>query len=65
VKQAYPISTFTWVILPLESSKAAALKTFVKWARTQGQAHGPKLLFQPIPANIRTAGLRTLARIHQ
>jgi phosphate transport system substrate-binding protein len=64
VKQAYPICTFTWVILPLESPKAAALKTFVNWALTQGQAYGPKLLFQPIAANIRTPALRTLARIH-
>jgi len=64
VKGAYPICTFTWVILPIQSSKAAALKTFVNWALTSGQAYGPKLLFQPIPANVRTPAQRTLARIH-
>ncbi len=30
--KAYPICTFTWVILPLQSSKAADLKKFVDWA---------------------------------
>lgn len=64
VKQAYPICTFTWLIVPLESSKAAALKTFVNWALRKGQAHGPKLLFQPIPANVRKPAMRTLARLH-
>jgi phosphate transport system substrate-binding protein len=64
VKQAYSICTFTWVILPLQSSKAAALETFVNWALTKGQAYGPKLLFQPLPANIRKPAQRTVARIH-
>jgi phosphate transport system substrate-binding protein len=49
VKRAYPICTFTWVILPIQSSKAAALKTFVSWALTSGQAYGPKLCSSPYP----------------
>jgi phosphate transport system substrate-binding protein len=64
VKHAYPICTFTWVILPLQASKASALKTFVNWALTKGQSFGPKLLFQPIPANVRKPALRALARVH-
>lgn len=40
---AYPICTFTWVILPLEPLKATARTTFVNWALTKGQAYGPKL----------------------
>jgi phosphate transport system substrate-binding protein len=48
-EQAYPICTYTYVILPLQSSKGAALKAFVNWAITGGQQYGTKLLFVPIP----------------
>jgi phosphate transport system substrate-binding protein len=48
-KQAYPICTFTYVILPLKTDKAPQLRKFVFWALTGGQKYGPKLLFSPIP----------------
>jgi len=62
--KAYPICTFTWVILPLQSSKAADLKKFVDWAVTKGQSFGPKLLFLPLPNPVRIAARHTLARVH-
>ena len=46
---AYPISTYTYVIVPTQSAKAADLKKFLFWAVTKGQKFGPKLLFEPIP----------------
>jgi phosphate transport system substrate-binding protein len=49
---AYPISTFTWIIVPKSSSKAADLRRLVYWAVTQGQKAGPKLLFQPLPKQV-------------
>jgi phosphate transport system substrate-binding protein len=61
---AYPISTFTYVILPLQTSKAPELRKFVFWALTKGQTFGPKLLFQPIPKSVLTVSERTLKRIH-
>ena len=33
---AYPISTFTYIILPLKSDNAAALRKFVFWGMTNG-----------------------------
>jgi phosphate transport system substrate-binding protein len=48
-QQAYPICTYTYVILPTQSSKGAALKAFVNWAITGGQQYGGKLLFVPLP----------------
>jgi phosphate transport system substrate-binding protein len=63
-KLAYPISTFTWVIVPLQTSKAAELRQFIGWAITKGQSFGPKLLFQPLPKVVKKASQRTLARIH-
>jgi phosphate transport system substrate-binding protein len=61
---AYPISTFTYVIVPKSTSKASELKKFIRWAVTSGQADGPKLLFQPIPRVVQKASLKTLNLIH-
>jgi phosphate transport system substrate-binding protein len=63
-KLAYPICTFTYVIIPKQTSKAADLRRFVNWALTKGQADGPKLLFVPIPKVVLKASLKTTALIH-
>jgi phosphate transport system substrate-binding protein len=63
-KLAYPICTFTYVIIPKQSSKAADLKRFVNWALTKGQADGPALLFSPLPAVVKKASLKTIALVH-
>ena len=60
---AYPISTFTYAIVPLSSPKATALKPFLNWAITSGQADGPKLDFAPLPAQIVSADKATIAKI--
>jgi phosphate transport system substrate-binding protein len=60
---AYPICTFSYVLLPLKSSKAVALRQFVAWAMTTGQTFGPRLLFVPIPKVVRTASMKTLRRV--
>ncbi len=62
--KAYPICTFTWVIVPLKTDKAADLKKFITWALNSGQSFGPKLLFVPIPKAVKAAGLKTLAKVH-
>src|SRR5262249_20366599 len=46
---AYPICTFTYVLLPEKTDKAQMLRRFVFYALTTGQTFGPKLLFVPIP----------------
>ena len=61
---AYPIATYTYVILPLQSPKAAELRKFVFWALTHGQKYGPKLLFAPLPKSVLVVGERTIKRIH-
>jgi phosphate transport system substrate-binding protein len=61
---AYPISTYTYVIVPLQSAKAPELKKFLFWAVTKGQAFGPKLLFQPIPKSVLVVAEKTIAKIH-
>jgi phosphate transport system substrate-binding protein len=61
---AYPICTFSYVLLPLDTGKATPLRQFVAWAMTTGQTFGPRLLFVPIPKVVRTAGTKTLKRVH-
>jgi phosphate transport system substrate-binding protein len=61
---AYPISTFTYVIVPTKSSKAKELKAFIKWAiGPDGQKFGPKLDFAPLPSVIVSADQATLKKI--
>src|SRR5436190_7794937 len=62
---AYPICTFSYVVLPAKSSQAAALRKFVFYAvsPTQGQKLGPKLLFAPLPKVVLVAAERTLTKV--
>jgi phosphate transport system substrate-binding protein len=60
---AYPISTYTYVILPIKTDKADALKKFVFWALTKGQKLGPKLLFVPLPKDVLVVGEKTLKQL--
>ncbi len=61
---AYPISTFTYVIFPTTSSKAMTLREFVTYAIGPGQAFGMKLQFAPLPAKVVAAGKQTLAKLN-
>lgn len=60
---AYPISTFTYALVPQRSSKAEALKSFLKWAVTTGQEFGPKLDFAPLPAKVVAADEATIGKL--
>jgi phosphate transport system substrate-binding protein len=48
-KIAYPISTFTYVIVKPGSPNAAALKQFIDYAIGAGQSYGASLDFAPLP----------------
>jgi phosphate transport system substrate-binding protein len=62
-KLAYPISTFTYVIVPTSSSKAAELRKFVYWAVTQGQKFGPPLFFVPLPKTVQAFAFREIKKV--
>jgi phosphate transport system substrate-binding protein len=63
-KFAYPISTFTWVIVPLEAKNAKAVKQFFLFAISKtGQGLGTKLLYAPIPDVVRLAAAKSIAKI--
>ncbi len=61
---AYPISTFTYVIVPQKSSKGKELKAFIAWAISPaGQKYGPKLDFAPLPAKVVSAAQAAVSKI--
>jgi phosphate transport system substrate-binding protein len=63
-KKAYPISTFTYVIVPTASGdKAADLRKFIYWAVTQGQKLGPPLYFVPLPKTVQAFAFREIKKI--
>jgi len=54
-KGVYPISTFTWLLIPEKSKdpqKAQALKGFVKWAVTKGQDEVEALDYARLPSSV-------------
>ena len=63
---AYPISTYTYVIVPQQSSHAAEIRKLVFWALTQGQQakYTAPLLFVPLPKPVLVASEKTLKTVH-
>lgn len=61
---AYPISTFTYVIVPANATQGGLLRQFIGFAVGSGQAFGPRLDFAPIPGVVLRAAERTINQIH-
>ena len=60
---AYPLSTFTYAIVPRKSPKAGLLKPFLTYAIGPGQRFGAALEFAPLPGKIVAANKATIAKI--
>jgi phosphate transport system substrate-binding protein len=63
---AYPISTYTYVIVPQQTSHAPELRKLIFWALTEGQKaqYTAKLLFAPLPKTVLAGSEKTLKTIH-
>jgi len=51
-KNAYPISTFTWLLIPNkipDATKRNAIKGFLKWMLTNGQGNAAPMSYAPLP----------------
>jgi phosphate transport system substrate-binding protein len=54
-KDAYPISSFTWLLIPTQSKDAAKGKILVdllNWVETDGQKMTAELSYAPLPDNV-------------
>jgi phosphate transport system substrate-binding protein len=62
-KKAYPISTFTYCIVPHGAPKKAELESFIKYALTTGQKYGAALDFGKMPSIVVKAANNALASL--
>jgi phosphate transport system substrate-binding protein len=54
-KKAYPICSFTWLLVydkMTDAAKAKKVADFLKYALTEGQKSAPSLDYAPLPANL-------------
>ena len=63
---AYPVSSFTWLLLyedPKDKAQSKAMVDFVKWALTDGQQFASQLGYAPLPADVVKQELTALERV--
>ena len=60
---AYPISTFTYAIVPHSAPQKSFLQQFLTYAITKGQAFGAALDFAPLPKVVSTAAKNAIASL--
>lgn len=54
-KDAYPISSFTWLLIPVHSqdaAKAKVIKDFLYWMLDHGQGETSALYYAPLPSSV-------------
>jgi phosphate transport system substrate-binding protein len=65
-KAAYPIASFTWLLIPAKFSDAAkrdAVKDFLKWMMTDGQQYCEGLAYAKLPKEVVTKEMKAIAQI--
>src|SRR5947199_758273 len=63
---AYPISSFTWILMyenPKDKAAGKAMLDFMHWALTDGQKYCADLGYAPLPANVVTLEQAALEKI--
>jgi phosphate transport system substrate-binding protein len=65
-KTAYPISSFTWLLIPSKFSDAGkrdAVKGFVKWMLADGQNYAEALSYAKLPKEVVTKEIKALDEV--
>jgi phosphate transport system substrate-binding protein len=65
-KTAYPVSSFTWLLIPsriADAAKRDAIKGFLKWMMTDGQNFAEPLAYAKLPKEVVTKELKAIATI--
>jgi phosphate transport system substrate-binding protein len=63
---AYPISSFTWLLLyedPADKAQARIMKDFLRWALNDGQKLAPQLGYARLPQQVVDMELKTLEQL--
>jgi phosphate transport system substrate-binding protein len=65
-KAAYPISTFTWLLIPekfSDATKRDAIKGFVKWMLADGQNYAEPLSYAKLPKEVVAKEVKAISKI--
>jgi len=65
-KNAYPISSFTWLLIPAKISNAQKKKTitdFLRWMMTDGQKYCEALAYAPLPKPVVAKEMKAISKI--
>ncbi|HKV23510.1 MAG TPA: phosphate ABC transporter substrate-binding protein PstS [Candidatus Acidoferrum sp.] len=65
-KEAYPISSFTWLLIPSKISDAGkrdAIKGFIRWMLGDGQNYCEALAYAKLPKNVVAQELKALNKV--
>jgi len=64
-KDAYPISTFTWLLVYPKNAegKGVVIKDFLRWMLKDGQGMAPALGYAPLPAAVKAMVAKTVETI--
>ncbi len=65
-KAAYPIASFTWLLIPSkfsDSAKRDVVKDFLKWALTDGQQYAESLSYAKLPKEVIAKEMKAIAQI--
>lgn len=65
-KDAYPISSFTWLLIPekiTDATKKKAIKDFLTWMLADGQKMTGALSYAPLPASVVAKEQKAIAKI--
>lgn len=66
-KTAYPISSFTWLLIPdsiPDAAKKSTLKDFLKWMLVDGQKYTQDLGYAPLPKEVVQNEMKAISQIH-
>ncbi len=65
-KSAYPIASFTWLLIPSDipdAKKREVLVGFLRWMLTEGQKHAAPLAYAPLAKEVVEKEMKALAQI--
>jgi phosphate transport system substrate-binding protein len=65
-KTAYPISSFTWLLIPSkipDAGKREAIKGFLKWMLTDGQGYNEPLSYAKLPKEVVEKELHAMSKV--
>ena len=64
---SYPISSFTWLLIPLQSqdpAKGKALQGFLQWMLDSGESEASGMTYAPLPKQVQDMVRQTIKSVH-